>query len=278
MKVLVTGAKGFLGYRLCHFLKEKNYQIYEGVHETLDLTKEDQVFEVLHKEKPDIVIHCAAISDVSLCAKKPELSYDINVNGSSYIAAACQKEGARMIFCSSDQVYFKSEGNRPHLETEILSPPHIYGKQKLEAEKKIHEICDNAVSLRLSWMYDIFSREGMEHSQLFYNIVKASRDHETILLPIHDKRSITNVWDIVENIEKFFTAPQGIYNYGSENELNTYSLVMEAFGKDLIKPNENAFLESPRNIMMDVSKAKKIGIHLPESLERMKRDAKNLLR
>ena len=278
MKILVTGAKGFLGYRLCEFLKGENYEVYEGYHETLDITDESQVLEVICREKPEIVIHCAAISDVSMCEKNPDLSYDINVNGPFYIANACKKAGAKMLFCSSDQVYLKSKGENPHLETEILVPPHIYGKQKLEAERRIQSVCHDAVILRLSWMYDIFSREGMEHSQLFHNIVKASEKQETILLPVHDKRSITNVWDVIENIEKFFKAPGGVYNYGSENEKNTYTLVSEVFGTDLIKPNENAFMEEPRNIMMNCSKAKKIGVSLPQSSERMKKDAKKLSR
>ena len=277
MKVLVTGAKGFLGYRLCQFLKEKKYEVYEGSHSILDITNESCVFEVLLKERPDIVIHCAAVSDVSACEKNPLFSYDINVNGPSYLAKACEKIGAKMIFCSSDQVYFQSEGEDPHLETEEIFPPHIYGKQKLEAEQRIQEFCSQTVSLRLSWMYDVFHREGMEHSQLFHNMIQASKEQKTMAFPVHDKRSITNVWDVIENIEKFFTAPAGIYNCGSENEYNTYALVSKVFGTELIKPNETAFLEKPRNIMMNCNKAKKLGVCIPDSLDRMKKDIENLL-
>ena len=276
MKILITGAGGFLGSRLCEYLKRKGYDVYGLFHNVCDITDEEQVEKVMIVIRPDIVIHCAAVSDVSTCDKNKAVSQKINVDGSVNIAKMCGKIGAKMIFCSSDQVYFGSMKMNPHMETEELFPKNTYGKQKLEAEQKITQYCDKTISLRLSWMYDTVYKDGMEHSNLFHNIREAIAQKKTVLLPVHDKRSITDVWDVITNIEKFFEVPEGIYNCGSENKTGTYDLVSEIFGKEVIRPNKDAFIDHPRNLMMDSGKAQRYGIIFPSSLESLRESAKRL--
>lgn len=277
MKVMITGKDGFLGHRLRRYLEEKSYKIAAVSHQMLDLTCADDVAEYVKQEKPDILIHCAAISDVGVCGKEPERSYDVNVNASGYLADSCRKAGAKMIFCSSDQVYFGGNSSTPHGEGEKLFPPHVYGREKLEAEERVLEYAPGSVCLRLSWMYDTAFREGQEHSNLFQNMKQAWREHGQVFLPVYDQRSITNVWDVVGNMEKVFELSGGIYNYGSENTLPTYELMSCALKetpefRKLIVPNREAFAGHPRNIMMDCSKIRKQGIAFPSSLERLSLD------
>ena len=71
-KLLVTGASGFLGSRIVNFYKDK-YEVYAPTHKEMDITDEVSVNYVLSGYRPDVVIHCAAISDVAMCEKEKEI-------------------------------------------------------------------------------------------------------------------------------------------------------------------------------------------------------------
>ena len=109
MKIMVTGAGGFVGSRLAAYYGKK-YDVWGVTHKDLDLTNEAAVFKTVENYHPDVLIHCAAISDVAECSKKPELSHAVNVLGMEYLAKACGKTGTKLVMCSSDQVYFRKQG------------------------------------------------------------------------------------------------------------------------------------------------------------------------
>ena len=115
MKIMVTGAGGFVGSRLAAYYGKK-YDVWGVTHKDLDLTDEAAVFKTVENYRPDVLIHCAAISDVAECSKKPELSHAVNVLGTEYLAKACGKTGTKLVMCSSDQVYFRKQGEQESLE------------------------------------------------------------------------------------------------------------------------------------------------------------------
>lgn len=257
-RILITGAGGFLASRLIKYYSG-NYDIIGLNHKELDFTDYEKARECFEKFHPNIAIHCGAISDVGACDINPEYSYQVNVHGAENIARACAEYGTKLIFCSSDQVYFGSSEKKPHKESEILTPPHAYGKQKLEAEKRCMECNANTVALRLSWMYDWKKESENEHGNLMTTIAEAIKTGQVMKYPVHDYRSITNVWEVIKNLEKAFLIPSGIYNFGSPNECNTYELVkcvLEQMKKDvnLVVENTEAFTDNPRNLRMDQEK------------------------
>ena len=103
MKIMVTGAGGFVGSRLVAYYGKK-YDVWGVTHKDLDLTDEAAVFKTVEKYRPDVLLHCAAVSDVAECSKKPELSHAVNVLGTEYLAKACGKTGTKLVMCSSDHV------------------------------------------------------------------------------------------------------------------------------------------------------------------------------
>lgn len=263
MKIGVTGADGFLGSRILRYYQHK-YKITGYHHSDLDFTDLTEADRVLKKDCPDILIHTAAVSDVGACEKDPERSEKINVEGVRNLAAVCSEIGTRMIFCSSDQVYVGNGEKEPHKEGEKLSPPTVYGRQKIRAEELAFSILPDTVALRLSWMFATDFREGKEHGNLISAVSQAEKNGQIIQYPVYDKRSITNVWEVVRNLEIMFQAPAGIYNFGSENSESTYEVVkgfMENAGMNLalLKKNEKAFQECPRNLRMNIDKVKGIG-------------------
>jgi dTDP-4-dehydrorhamnose reductase len=274
-KILITGSNGFLGSRLSRYLI-KNNSVKAPLHSEMNFTNLEDVMDVFSRDVPDLVIHCGAISDVRACEANPKKSYDVNVLGTENIAKACQKYHSKMIFCSSDQIYFEKCGMKDHHENEKVSPINEYGKQKLKAEDICLSLCSDAVCLRLSWMYDFISYREGEHKDLFRNIIMAIEKGDKISYPVYDYRGITYVQNVLKNIEKAFLLPGGVYNFGSENDKNTYETIkalLSLLGKKdySVIPNAQAFADNPRNIKMNTDKIKSFGIEFPNTVQGFKK-------
>ena len=243
MKIMVTGAGGFVGSRLVAYYGKK-YDVWGVTHKDLDLTDEAAVFKTVEKYRPDVLLHCAAVSDVAECSKKPELSHAVNVLGTEYLAKACGKTGTKLVMCSSDQVYFRKRGEQesldaylePHREDCIETPEPLYGKQKLQGEELCLKYQPESVVLRLSWMYDSLTED---------ELAKGRRNLATMLREMLDQkqsrkfsdtdhRGVTDVTLVVKNMEAAWKLPGGIYNYGSSNDADMYETVrrvMASFGQ-----------------------------------------------
>lgn len=242
-------------------------------HTELDITDKNAVMFYLEQNQPDIVIHCAAVSDVGACEREPERSRRINVAGSENIAGAAGKIGAKCLMCSSDQVYVGSRIKTPHSEEEELFPGNEYGKQKLAMEQCCLRVNPDAVMLRLSWMYDVKRRQEQEHDSFMRKLIEDMKKKADLSFPVHDKRGITNVREVVENLEKAFCLPGGVYNFGAYNDRNTYEMMRDVFGRirgyeeALLHKNTSAFADNPRNICMKVEKIENAGIRFSSTEE-----------
>ena len=280
-KLLITGASGFLGSRIVEFYKEK-YEVYAPTHKEMDITNEESVNCVLSGYRPDVVIHCAAISDVGLCEKEPEKAWNINVNGSINIAKASKQINAKCILCSSDQVYFGSSVKEAHKEDELLQPFNLYGQGKLKAEEECQKVNPDCVLLRLSWMYDVKTVKEGEHSDFFRNLLLQIKSEKQLSFPIYDRRGITDINEVVRNLEKTFEIEGGVYNFGSPNEKNTFDMMYEVFQKlglntDRLHKNEEAFKPNPRNITMCQKKVKECGIVFPSTIDSLVENLKTMV-
>ena len=273
-QVLITGGTGFLGRRTAACFRSLGYRVFTPSHGELDITEEASVRKWFRENKPEAVIHTAAISDTGLCQQKPEWSQKVNVDGCVHLAKACKDIGAKLVLCSSDQVYSGSALHGPHREDEPVSPNNVYGNQKLQAEVKCLEILPETVCLRLSWMYSRDSFPG-EHGHFLTTLQAALKDETNPLTwPVHDRRGITDVETVVENLPKTLNLPGGVYNFGSENDTSTYETVknlLTRLGKysalSRLVPNEEAFRENPRDISMDTGKLREAGIFFPTTAE-----------
>lgn len=274
MKLLITGASGFLGKRTAAYFEKLGHQVLTPAHSQLDITDVENVRTWFRENRPEAVIHTAAVSDTGLCQQKPEWSERINVTGSVNLAESCREFGSKLVICSSDQVYFGSDFPGPHREMENLSPANVYGRQKLRAEQLCLSVCPETVCLRLSWMYDSVSLPG-EHGHFLTTLRETLKDAAKVLTwPVYDRRGITDVRYVVENLSKALNLSGGVYNFGSENRESTYDTVRsvlealqmhEALAR--LVPNEQAFRDSPRDISIDTTKIKAAGIIFPSTRE-----------
>ena len=270
--ILITGSSGFLGSRLAVYLA-KRYDLLLPTHSELNVSREDTVLAYMEEHRPKVVIHCAALSNTWYCEQHPEESHRVNVQGTVKMAKACKRIGAKFIFMSSDQVYNGTIASGPLREDCLLQPVNVYGRHKLEAEQRALLNLHESVGLRLTWMYDMPDSKMKLNSNILVNLQKASREGSVINVATHEYRGVTDVWEVVRNIEKVINLPGGVYNFGSGNSLDSYSLFVETArlmglgsAKDWIIPDYSRFCEQTRNLSMDCSLIGKYGIYFNDSI------------
>ena len=276
MKLLVTGGTGFLGRRAAAHFAALGIQVLVPGRAQLDITEEASVRLWFAANRPDAVLHCAAVSDTGACRREPERTARVNVEGAARVAAACAETGARLVFCSSDQVYAGSPLPGPHAETEHLAPGNPYAQQKLEAERLCAARCPDTVSLRLSWMYAVQSLPG-EHGHFLSTLLAALRDPSLPLRwPVHDRRGITDVSAVVDKLPAALLLPAGVYNFGAANDADMYTTVREVLQAAAVRaqlqngapadplarlaPDYRSFADAPRDIRMDPTRTAAAGI------------------
>lgn len=272
-KILITGGSGFLGSRLAYYLKGK-YELLLPTHGALNVSREEAVRAYIEEHQPEVVIHCAALSNTWYCEQHPDESHRVNVQGTVRIAKACKLTGAKLIFMSSDQVYNGTPQLGPLKETDMLQPVNIYGCHKMEAEQRALWNNPDAVGLRLTWMYDLPDSNMKLNTNILVNLHKAFCEGNIVKAATHEYRGVTNVWEVVKNIEKAISLPGGIYNFGSAGSLNSHELFLKAASlmqleepTKWILPDEERFSEQPRNLTMDCTLIEQHGILFSDSVE-----------
>lgn len=171
-RVLITGSSGMLGIDLCQELKS-DYDVvgldmaqssragFSLPYITGDITNNKSIRAIVTKISPDIVIHCAAWTDVDGCELNSKKAYKVNSNGAENIALACKDAGAILVFISTDFV-FDGKKRRPYREEDKTNPLSVYGDSKLKGEKYIKKILDEHYILRTSWLYGKFGKNFVD--------------------------------------------------------------------------------------------------------------------
>lgn len=164
MKILLTGGKGMLGRTLCRELGG-DFEVVPTDLPEADITNEDGFDALLKRESPDAVIHCAAATQVDACEEKVDFAYRLNAQGTTNVAAACSRNGVRLIAISTDYV-FDGDLDRPYNEFDRATGGHtIYGKSKFAGEEQVRTLCPNHCICRISWLYG-FGGPSFVHAML----------------------------------------------------------------------------------------------------------------
>lgn len=157
-KILVTGCNGQLGRAIrkeyaASDVEFINTDVVEGEGVvSLDITDGDAVLKLVRAEKPDVIINCAAHTNVDKCEEQWDLAYKINAIGPRNLSIAATEADAKMIHVSTDYV-FEGNGTRPYTEFDAPNPVSAYGKTKLEGENFVKEFAKKHFILRTAWLY-----------------------------------------------------------------------------------------------------------------------------
>ncbi len=149
MRVIITGALGQLGQAMQSALAEEALVLIDIP--DWDIT-DPRLVTTMASLKPNVVIHCAAMTDVEGCARDPDLAYRINALGTQNVALACQRAGAAMVHISTNEV-FDGAATEPYREFDPLRAINPYGATKLAAEQIATRLVSKLYIVRISWLF-----------------------------------------------------------------------------------------------------------------------------
>jgi dTDP-4-dehydrorhamnose reductase len=152
LKVLVTGAGGMLGRAVFKHCASQGDQVFAHDHLSLDITNEENVRAVFERERPETVINCAAWTDVDGCELQPERALAANARGPQLLAEACRSARAQLITISTDYV-FDGAKDGFYTQRDDAHPLSVYGKAKLEGERRAQAACARTVIVRSGWIF-----------------------------------------------------------------------------------------------------------------------------
>ena len=154
MRVLVTGGAGQLAHAIRLIWAEHDLVIPDE--SVLDLSRRESIQSVVAEVRPDVLINCAAFTQVDRCESETDLAQLINATAVGWLAEACEDQGARLIQISTDYV-FDGTGTRPYREDDPTNPVSVYGRTKLEGERLAMK-CTRHLIARTSWLYDAWGK------------------------------------------------------------------------------------------------------------------------
>ena len=164
MKILITGARGMLATQVITDLKRGYTELgniprdFVGAEllttdvENLDITDKSACEKYMEENKPDVVINCAAFTNVDGCETNQDAAFKVNAIGSRNLAIACENIGAKFVHVSTDYV-FKGDEPTPRREYDIPHPISVYGKTKFAGEEYVRQYCKKSFIVRTAWLY-----------------------------------------------------------------------------------------------------------------------------
>ncbi len=228
MKIAVSGASGFLGWNICRAAVEQGYDITAIIHnngvnldecatERCDLTDHDATEKLIERIRPDIFIHCAAVSDPNFCQQNQALAEIINVQSPSYIAHLCARKSIAFSFTSTDLVFDGTSA--PYDETANVNPLSVYGKQKAAAELAILKENSSALICRMPLMYGAVPQGVKRFLQQWIDQLQSGK----ILSLFKDEfRTPVSAADAARGLLMFTGSANGILHLGGKERISRY--------------------------------------------------------
>ncbi len=172
-KLLVTGAKGMLGQAVVAATEKSGDQTLALGRGELDITDAAALTATIDQFEPDALINCAAWTDVDGAEAEEAAATEINGNGAANLAAACARNGVRLVHVSTDYV-FDGSATEPYVESDSVNPQSGYGRSKLAGEAAIEAGGSDYAIVRTSWLFgaggpnfvDTMLRLGAEREQI----------------------------------------------------------------------------------------------------------------
>jgi len=223
MRVLVTGAKGQLGYDVVKELQLRKIDCIGTDIGEFDITEADSVTAFISDYRPDVVIHCAAYTAVDKAEDEPEICRDVNAMGTRNIAAACREIDAKMIYISTDYV-FSGSGDREHETDDPTGPLGVYGRTKLEGELAIRDLLQKYFILRISWVF------GKNGNNFVKTMLKLGKERDTVRVVCDQFGSPTYTADLAPLLcDMAVTEKYGVYHATNEGFCSWAEFAQEIF-------------------------------------------------
>lgn len=229
MKVLVIGSHGMLGSDLVNRLsslsdqKNPGNEVIAADREHVDITHGEGASKFIAQVKPDVIINCAAFSNVDACEIQISEAFAVNASGARNVALAGKLTGAKIIHISTDYV-FDGMKNEPYLETDKPHPLSVYGKSKLEGEIAVQEINGNYVVIRTAWLF------GPYRKNFVTTILELGRKNRSVSVVTDQHGSPTYTTDLSDAIRIAISKDlRGIYHVTNSGSCSRYEWAQKIF-------------------------------------------------
>lgn len=231
MKILVTGSKGQLGIDVVRAL-ELEHDVVGHDSDTLDITEANAIMAFIRELKPQLIINCAAYTNVDGCEENVELAYKVNAIGPKNLAIAASETGARLLHISTDFV-FDGRGTELLTEFDKPNPLSIYGKSKLAGEELIRAHCSRHYILRTAWLY------GHNGNNFVKTMLKISNGGKVLTVVDDQFGTPTFTEDLVKAIQFIITTEA----YGTYHATNNGQCSWNEFAKKIFELNGDTSVE-----------------------------------
>ncbi len=274
-RLLVIGASGLLGSKV-YTQAGDEYQVSGSYNpevdgksswrlEPLDIGSKDEVERLFGKTKPDIVILCAAMTNVDACESHPLVANRVNAAGPELVARSCKKAGTRLVHVSTDYV-FDGAKTRKYTEEDVPRPISVYGQSKLAGEKAVLRTFPEAVVARPAVLYGWNPLEDKENFVTW--VLKKIRGGQKATLFEDQRISPTYADDLARTLLEITARDvRGVWHVSGPECLDRPTcgrLIAKTFGLDesLVVPVPSSSVslpaKRPRNSCLDISKVERL--------------------
>lgn len=223
MKVVVTGAKGQLGQDVMKQLQRDNHEVIGTDRDDLDITNKANVLAFITEIKPDVILHCAAYTNVDAAEADEDTAYTINALGTEYLAMAAKAAGSKMLYISTDYV-FDGTGTEPYEVEEPTKPLGVYGRTKLAGEEMLKKHMEQYFIVRTAWVF------GVGGNNFVKTMIRLGEERGEVGV-VHDQvGSPTYTVDLAGlMIELMKTDKYGTYHATNSGVCSWYDFAVEIF-------------------------------------------------
>ncbi len=219
MRILITGGKGQLGRALAAHLSD--HIVFSIDLPEIDITEQARFSATVAETQPEVVLHCAAYTDVNGCARDPALAYRVNGMGTQNVALACAAVGATMLYVSTNEV-FDGHASTPYSEFAQPRPANPYGASKLAGEWYTHHLLRRFYIVRTSWLYSASGRN------FIHRIQELADEHGKLQVVTDEVAAPTSVDDLAGAIVQLIeTGQYGIYHLTNAGAASRFAFAKE---------------------------------------------------
>lgn len=225
MRILVTGGDGQLGRCLRDATaSSSDTYIFTDV-DDFDITDPEAVELMLRCNDFQVIINCAAFTDVNAAESKADIAHKINTEAVGYIAEACARYGVFLIQISTDYVFGGNCNNTPCSETQAPNPTGVYGLTKLKGEQAIEQSGCRYMIIRTAWLY---SRYGKNFVKTMMSLTATKPEIKVVMDQVGTPTYATDLANVLVRIvtERLFEHNCGIYNYSNEGVCSWYDFAV----------------------------------------------------
>lgn len=189
IKIWIVGSGSQVGTAINEVIDPMEAEILNTDKDELDITDTDTVLSFGEINRPDVIINCAAITDVEECEKNPEAAFKVNALGARNLCIVARKINAKMVQLSTDDV-FDGTSSKPYTEFDTTNPSTVYGLSKRAGENYVKEFTHKHFIIRSTWVY---AKTGKN----FVNYILNKAEHgEDIVVQREQYGSPTSAMDL----------------------------------------------------------------------------------